>query len=64
MIPAAFFLFGVVVGMVTLALCLVWDREATGREPLGVRHDRLDAEARAATTAPDFDANLKAKWLG
>lgn len=51
---AAAFLFGVAVGIAFLAACLAWDQPTPQRaarrrrEPLGVRQDRLDAEARAA----------------
>jgi len=50
---AAWFLFGVVVGIAVLAACLAWDRQAADVVPdesLSERHDRLDGEARGATS--------------
>lgn len=54
---AAALLVGAVIGATLLAAALVWERKprarhAARREPLGVRHDRLDAEALRATSRP------------
>lgn len=50
---AAAFLLGVAVGIALLAVCLAWDRQAADVVPdesLSERHDRLDGEARGATS--------------
>ena len=61
---AAAVLVGAVVGLALLVIALAWDRKpkarhAARREPLGVRHDRLDAEALRATSRPS-SSNRKA----
>lgn len=57
-------LVAAVIGLALLVIGLAWDRQprarhAARREPLGVRHDRLDAEALRATSRPS-SSNRKA----
>lgn len=61
---AGLVLVAAVVGLALLVIALAWDhqpkaRHAARREPLGVRHDRLDAEALRATSRPS-SSNRKA----
>jgi hypothetical protein len=50
---AAAYLVGVASGIAFLAVCLMWDRGNAELDALLAEDDR-----------PDYDANLKARWLG
>lgn len=70
------FVLGVILGGSVVVIgfvlgCLVAGRERGERtESLSERNHRIDAEwerdklSQRPASAPDYDANLKAKWLG
>lgn len=57
MIALGFFLLGVVVGIAFLAACMAWDGDTTVPVPAWPSDPPPDHDA------PDYDANIAARWV-